>query len=197
MKHYNREIAPTKKYRIVVVDGAGNYLYTIKYQLSDSPIYYETRKDAKEAVEYYENEEPWRYGLNKGNKLEIIEASFDDEISPGYYQKPHGGRRYKFSPEERKRIREEQEESDSYGPPYKWFPPLPDEEIEPLYRKKKTAGSKTKRPFGKKAGSKLQSFYGIKTDIGGKAGNMLQSIYRVKTATRAKPKRKVTKRKSK
>ena len=61
-------------------------------------------------------------------------------------------------------------------------------------RKKKNVITKAKRPFGKKAGTKLQSFYGIKTDIGGKAGNMLQSIYRVKTVSSAKPKRKVIKR---
>lgn len=63
-------------------------------------------------------------------------------------------------------------------------------------RRKKSSTPKTKRPFGKKAGSKLQSFYGIKTDIGSKAGSMIQSIYRVKTVS-SKPKRKVTKRKSK
>lgn len=129
MQRYDREIAPVKKYRIIMVDEHGQYVYSMKRPLSSKPIYYDSMEDAKESVEYYKKKEPWHF--KDGNKIKIIEASFDDEVAPGYYQKPHGGRRYKFTPEERKRIREEQEESDSYGPPYKWFPPLPDEEIEP------------------------------------------------------------------
>ena len=44
-------------------------------------------------------------------------------------------------------------------------------------RKKKSSKSKTKRPFGKKSGKKLQEFYGIKTNTGKKAETMINSIY--------------------
>jgi hypothetical protein len=59
-------------------------------------------------------------------------------------------------------------------------------------RKKKSTKSKSKRPLSKKSGEKLQSFYGVKTNVGKKAKSMLTSIYREKKTT-TKPKRKIVK----
>lgn len=55
------------------------------------------------------------------------------------------------------------------------------------YRKKKGM----RRPFGRKAGGKIQSFYGVKSNIGKNAGNMLTGIYRDKKGSKVKPKRKI------
>jgi hypothetical protein len=63
-------------------------------------------------------------------------------------------------------------------------------------RKKKTTSTKSKRPLSKKSGVKLQSFYGVKTNVGKKAESMLTSIYR-KKKTATNPKRKITKRSDK
>lgn len=57
------------------------------------------------------------------------------------------------------------------------------------YRKKKGM----RRPFSRKSGGKLQSFYGVKSNIGKNAEGMLTGIYRKKKGTKAKPKRKVIK----
>lgn len=57
------------------------------------------------------------------------------------------------------------------------------------YRKK----SGMRRPFSRQSGGKLQSFYGVKSNVGKNAENMLTGIYRGKKGSKTKSKRKVTK----
>jgi len=60
-------------------------------------------------------------------------------------------------------------------------------------RKKKLSKTKSKRPFSKQSGEKLQAFYGVSGNMGSRAGKMISSVYRKKKSDKSKPGRKVVK----
>lgn len=61
------------------------------------------------------------------------------------------------------------------------------------FRGKKNSKGKTRRPFSKKSGEALQSFYGVKSNVGKNAETMLTDIYRKKKSSKSKSGRKVVK----
>jgi hypothetical protein len=124
MRRYGNsyDIAPSTQWIILHDDG-----YGARPMIDVKKHKIESYEDAKEVADYYKRRYPSLYGMGK---IIIKEVPYEDVWGDIYNRGAHGGRRYKFTPEQRKKIREEQEESDSYGPPYTWFPPLSDEEIE-------------------------------------------------------------------
>jgi len=199
------DIIPSTQWIILYEDKSG-----IRPMIDVKKHSIESYEDAREVAQYYKEKYPNRY---KHGKITFKKVPYEEVWGDIYRRGAHGGRRYKVTPRERENIRKEQEESDSYGPPYREFPQLSDDEIEPrsqedIYRmgglkalkeyeegindrKKKSSKSKIKRPLNQKAGDKLQSMYTIK-NFGVNAGTKLESIYRIKKNSKS-PKRKVIK----